>query len=129
MTAIRRDIHQRSSNKSNLSREFRVLAMDGNSIPFTQFRAFASAEAIDDSNTQRVFRSFSAFSPCRANRRARFITRPPPTRERENERRERERWSERFSRRTGMAIVIFRNSHGPAAVRYACKLIAAIPRG
>lgn len=42
-------IHQQSSNKSNRAREFPVLAMDGNSISFTQFRAFASGRAIDDS--------------------------------------------------------------------------------
>lgn len=55
-------IHQQSSNKSNRAREFPVLAMDGNSIPFTQFRAFASGGAIDDSTgvpiVSRRFRRF-----------------------------------------------------------------------
>jgi len=42
-------IHQGSSNKSNRAREFHVVAMDGNPIPFTQFRAFASDGVIDNS--------------------------------------------------------------------------------
>lgn len=66
-------IHQQSSNKSNRTREFPVLAMDGNSISFTQFRAFASGRAIDDSTgVPIVSRCFQRFPERRANRRARI---------------------------------------------------------
>lgn len=111
-------IHQQSSNKSNCAREFPVLAMDGNSISFTQFRAFASGGAIDDSTgVQIVSRCFQHFLDG-ANRHARIVTRSPPTRN---------RWNV-SSRRTGCrtAIAIFWDSHSPVAIRDVCKVIAVV---
>lgn len=78
-------IHQQSSNKSNRAREFPVLAMDSNSIPFTQFRAFASGGAINDSTgVPIVSRHFQHFLGGAQIDRARIVTRSPPTRNRRN---------------------------------------------
>jgi len=88
--------------------------MDGNSIPFTQFRAFASGGAIDDSTgVPIVFSRFLAGVQIVARE-----SRSPHTRDRRNV----------SSRRTGdrTAIAIFRDSHGPVAIRCACKLIATV---
>lgn len=87
-------IHQQSSNKSNCAREFPVLAMDGNSISFTQFRAFASGGAIDSTGVQIVSRCFQRFLDGANGRHARIVTRSPPTRNQRNV----------SSRRTGCRI-------------------------
>lgn len=113
-------IHQQSSNKSNRAREFLVLAMDGNSISFTQFRAFASGRAIDDSTGVPIIsRRFQRFLggvqiTARANRNS-FTTY--------------ERSAERFlspNRPPCGDRNLPRDSHGPVATCCACKVIAVI---